>query len=123
MRKLWKIVICLVMVISGFTFPGLYAEKDSNQVLRNLYQEKLQVSDEIFLDSLEELSFYNENIALNREGFSHQVYSLQKNGNRWVALIDDNTGYCPRGHLRCGGCKMCHKSDCWYYVRPCKLWD
>ena len=124
-KHLWKIGMCVVMVISGFSFQKLSAEQYVQQTIEDLCQEGTHDSELIFLASPEDLSFDEGDIVLNVKGVPYSVQNLKRVGNQWVATVKNANAlqYCPRGHITCRNCDQCHNQKCVYYIRPCKLWD
>ena len=127
MKHLWNIGICVAVVVFGCSFKNLSEGEHSKQILKNLCQGNTHSSEEVLLDSLEDLSFNEKSIRLNVEGFSYEVHSLQKTGNQWIAALHEQNsgrinGYCQKGHDLCN-CGTCHLRFCPYYIPPCNLWD
>lgn len=60
----------------------------------------------------------NDNIFVEFEGGYYPVRSLEKQGKQWLATIDMQNAFCPRGHNVCRFCYQCHVSGCTYAVLP-----
>ena len=116
MKKNWsKIVLWAYLTIFGLGSQSGFSRENSKHMSKT--------SELTFLTPLDDLFFDDESIMLNVEGLSYSVHSLQKIGDQWFATVNHYLEYCPKGHPMCGNCHLCHKPDCWYYIRPCKLWE
>ena len=83
----------------------------------------LHAEEATYLTSSEHLHWDHDKIMLNVEGISLEVNSLKRSGSLWLATVmTDNATYCPRGHITCKGCGMCHTQGCMYFVKHCNLW-
>lgn len=109
----------IVMAILGLSFQNLSAKECLSQ------EDGCHSSELSFLTIPENLQFDHGNIFLNVEGLFYSVSSLKKIGDQWLATVfnANSLNYCVRGHMLCRGCKLCHDPRCWYYIRPCNLWN
>lgn len=77
------------------------------------------IKDMTFVVSLHDLVFSQEEISINWEGNNYLISHLERDGDHWVARVNYETRYCPRGHNLCKRCGLCHLIGCYYYVPPC----
>lgn len=117
MKILSKLCLLLVVLVSSVNtvvatqLSGIEQDPDS---------ENHQVT---FFVSPHQLFFEQGEILVEKEGIFYIVSSLIKQNDGWLASLDLGAlNYCPRGHLICSNCGLCHKPGCWYYVKPCGLW-
>jgi hypothetical protein len=74
------------------------------------------------LISPQDLYLDQKDILVNANGAPYTVRFLEKRGDQWVATVDADVRYCPKGHMTCKNCSQCHTEGCWYFVRHCNLW-
>ncbi len=124
-RHLWKIGLWIALVISVCSVQKLPAEGCAKQTTECLHCNESYVSELTILASPEDIYVDDSNILLDVEGSTYIVHRLERIGDQWLATVvnTNNVNYCPRGHLTCRGCGLCHTRSCNYYVKPCKLWD
>lgn len=113
MRK--SICACLLWVI------GVLASAHAGQCAATEMEES-HTHEATFLVPTQNLYFDNDEMLVVVGEHSFPVKALERSGNQWKVRVV-SAGYCQLGHNLCGGCSMCHKPGCIYYIRPCKLWN
>lgn len=112
-KMMWLMALALLFLVPKIGFADCNSDKD------------------VFVPC-EKTYFLPNQVAIAQEGFFVNLNDV------WIqtdALFSDSTGmfivskkdanvdYCPQGHPTCKGCSLCHITNCWYYVKPCKLWN
>ena len=115
-RMYWWIAMLLLQFVPTFMIADNLTEALADPA------ENAQFEDLEFLVSHQDLHIDQENITAHVQGACYFVHSLKKEGSQWCVKVV-RLAYCPRGHMTCSGCGQCHTEKCWYYVRPCKLWN
>ena len=113
------IVLMLAVQLNAQDFPVSRAV-ETITVRENSKTPKAQ--EMTILVSSQDLYLDQEGILVNYKGDAYSVRALEKHGGGWLATIVDALGYCPQGHPMCGGCGLCHKEGCRYFVKHCSLW-
>ncbi len=85
-------------------------------------EAELHTHETSFVVSTQNLYFDNDEMMVVIDDHSFPVQALQRSGNQWRVQVA-SAGYCQMGHNLCGGCQLCHRQGCIYYVRHCKLWN
>lgn len=100
----------------------LLANENINKETENRHKNALSNQELRLKVSLKDVFIDETGIFVNINRLVYPVNYLEKIENQWFATIINGLNYCPQGHPTCKGCGLCHKEDCWYYVKPCKLW-
>lgn len=122
-KNFLTLTIFIALTFFTLVLQAVYAKDSQKCSIEKFYAEEYTNYNSVLLTSLDDLYFDQENIQLNIEGYLHSVINLQRTGNQWLVTFADPIIYCPKGHICCKGCHQCHNKNCWYYIRPCKLWD
>lgn len=113
MKKL-ALMICLL-------FIGLLLNTHAQQTSLQECNES-HLHEMTFLVSNQDLYFDKDDIMVVIGESFYPVKTLEKIGSHWRVKLA-SAGYCQMGHNLCGGCLLCHKKGCIYYIKPCKLWE